>query len=167
MIRFRRRGDSILYNVVCLVHFCFLANKDAASIDRINNRLERDTAGLRRGIAPDTVLLLGGSGRWGSIVSEVVDQIEECNGLPDFLLRPFEVALRFFRGSHSFGKSGACLCEARSCLGLESEELTVFGVQFAGPAVEIVSVEIPLEISRDRAYICACVARLRSRGIGL
>jgi hypothetical protein len=50
-----------------------------------------------------------------------------------FLLRPLEISLRFLCGSHAFGKVRPCLGQTSSCLGLEGEELAVFGIEFAGP----------------------------------
>jgi len=50
----------------------------------------------------------------------------------DFLLRPLEISLRFLCGSHAFGKVRPCLGQTSSCLGLQSEELAVFGIEFSG-----------------------------------
>lgn len=69
----------------------------------------------------------------GKFISSPVVQSCWLVDSPDFLLRPFEISLSFLCSSHAFGKVRPCLGQTRSCLGLESEELAVFGIEFAGP----------------------------------
>lgn len=69
----------------------------------------------------------------GKFISSLIVQSCWLVDSPDFLLRPLEISLSFFCSSHAFGKVRPCLGQTRSCLGLESEELAVFGVEFAGP----------------------------------
>ena len=66
---------------------------------------------------------------------------------PDFLLRPFKISLRFLCSSHALCEIRPCLGQTCSCLGLESEELAVFGIELAGPW-ELMSVILCLIVRR-------------------
>jgi len=113
-----------------------------------------------RGIARGTCALLERSGHYDGTFSARLSNVcfrFRTRGLPDFLLRPFQIPLHVFGSFHALGEIRAGLRQTCSCLCLQSEEFAVFGVELAGPAD---CQFVILEDCGGFTYICACFARL-------